>query len=75
MTAKRQEDLGVRVITAYANFRVGQVLFPPAMLRDSLIKRGFVEAVRASVDELPLERPAAPIAKPRSGKTPAAVTR
>lgn len=40
-------DYGVRVITAYENKRVGQVFFPPALLRDRLVKTGRVERVKA----------------------------
>lgn len=73
MTA--QPDLGVRVITAYSNQRVGRIIFPPALLRDQLIKQGFVEPVRADSDQLPLDRPSVSVGKARSGKMPAAVTR
>lgn len=38
-------DYGVRVIRAFENKRVGQTLFPPAMLRGALLKRGFVERI------------------------------
>lgn len=41
------KDYGVRVITAYENRRVGQVFFPPALLRDALVRRKFVERVQA----------------------------
>lgn len=40
-----KEDLGVRVVTAYQQFSVGRVLFPPAALRQKLVERGLVEPV------------------------------
>lgn len=39
------EDYGVRVIRAYETRRVGQVFYPPALLRDALVRGGFVERV------------------------------
>lgn len=41
------QDLGVRVIVAYENKRVGQVIFPPGTLRQRLVQCGFVEPVEA----------------------------
>lgn len=41
------EDRGVRVIRAYSNMTVGRVIFPPGMLREQLMKAGFVEPVSA----------------------------
>lgn len=46
LTADR--DYGVRVIRAYENKRVGQVLYPPGLLRDALVRRGFVERIKSS---------------------------
>ena len=43
LTADR--DYGVRVIRAYEHRRVGQIFFPPGILRQRLIQAGFVEAV------------------------------
>jgi hypothetical protein len=36
----------VRVKRAFQNYRVGDVLQPPALLRDDLLRRGFVEPVK-----------------------------
>lgn len=54
-------DYGVRVIRAYETRRVGQVFFPPGLLRDALVRGGFVERVKAPevaqpADELPLQK-------------------
>lgn len=38
------KDYGVEVVVAYENKRVGQVIFPPGMLRDRLIRSGFVRS-------------------------------
>jgi hypothetical protein len=38
-------DYGVRILHAYENKRVGQVIYPPAMLRGKLIQAGLVERV------------------------------
>jgi hypothetical protein len=51
------KDYGVEVIRAYEFKRVGQVIFPPALMRDRLVNAGFVrrlapEAV-AEVAEAP----------------------
>ena len=40
-----RKDYGVRVVVAFGNNRVGRVLFPPGLLRDALVKRGFVERI------------------------------
>lgn len=39
------QDLGVEVVRAYEFRQVGQVFFPPAMLRERLVKLGFVKPV------------------------------
>ena len=55
-------DYGVRVMRAWSNMRVGNVIYPPSLLRDSLVKGGFVERIEApepeSVEEEPKERKA-----------------
>lgn len=43
-----QTDPGVEVVTAYEFRQVGQVFFPPAMLRERLIKLGLVRPVTAA---------------------------
>lgn len=43
-----EKDLGVEVITAYEFRQVGQVFFPPMMLRERLIKLGLVKPVAAA---------------------------
>ena len=40
-----EKDLGVEVVRAYEFRQVGQVFFPPAMLRERLVKLGFVKPV------------------------------
>lgn len=45
MTAAK--DYGVKVTVAYADFRVGDVIYPPGMLREMLKRQGFVEDVPA----------------------------
>jgi len=40
------KDYGVRVITAYEDKVVGQVIYPPGMLRDVLVQRRFVERIK-----------------------------
>ncbi len=70
-------DYGVRVLTAYDTRRVGQVIFPPALLRDRLVQLGCVERILPAdlapqspspvgvlVAEVLLER------KPRRGRPP-----
>jgi hypothetical protein len=47
-------DKGVRIVRAYSNFRAGQVIFPPALLRDKLVSAGFVERI---VDEVEAVKP------------------
>lgn len=44
-------DKGVRITRAYSNFRVGQVIFPPSLLRDKLVKSGFVQRIADDVEE------------------------
>lgn len=44
-------DYGVRVIVAYENKRVGQVIFPPGILRQRLVQIGLVETVQAPESE------------------------
>lgn len=39
------KDLGVRVTRAYLNMRVGNVIYPPGLLRDKLVKAGFAERI------------------------------
>lgn len=43
-----EKDLGVEVVRAYEFRQVGQVFFPPAMLRERLVKLGFVRPVVAA---------------------------
>jgi hypothetical protein len=45
----RSKDYGVEVIRAYEFKRVGQVIFPPALMRDRLVNAGFVRRVAAPV--------------------------
>lgn len=42
------QDYGVRVIVAYEQRRVGQVFYPPGALREALVRRGFVERLKAA---------------------------
>lgn len=53
-------DLGVRVIRAYAQFSVGHIFFPPGLLREDLVRRGFVEIVKAE----PVSEPRKPGRRP-----------
>lgn len=46
------KDYGVRVITAYDNRRIGQVFYPPGLLRDALVRSGRVERCQAPTDLL-----------------------
>jgi predicted DNA-binding transcriptional regulator len=39
------KDYGVRVVRAYENRRVGQVFYPPGLLRDKLVQQGWVERI------------------------------
>lgn len=61
MTAK--QDYGIRVRVAYENFRKGQVIFPPAMLREALVKRGFCERLYAPQAAEPEAKAAAEVPK------------
>jgi hypothetical protein len=38
--------LKIRIKLAFGNYRVGDVIEPPAMLRNNLILRGFAEVVK-----------------------------
>lgn len=49
------KDYGVEVITAYENRRVGQVFFPPGLLRDALVRTGRVKRLTAPSGKLPLQ--------------------
>lgn len=40
-------DYGVRVIRAYQDYRVGQIIFPPGLLRSHLLDAHFVERVES----------------------------
>lgn len=40
-------DYGVRIIRAFGQFSVGNVIFPPGTQRSDLIRRGMVELVKA----------------------------
>lgn len=53
-------DYGVEVLTAYENRRVGQVIYPPALLRDALLRRGLVRRVEPTVVAKPASEPAEP---------------
>lgn len=44
-------DYGVEVIVAYENKRVGFVMHPPAMLRDRLVKLGYVKRLGPPKEE------------------------
>lgn len=46
------KDYGVRVITAYENKRVGQVIYPPGLLRDALVRTGRVERIKPPAESL-----------------------
>lgn len=59
---KAGEDYGVRVIRAYENRRVGQVFYPPALLRDALVCRGFVARV-VKPEPAPASTPEASVQK------------
>lgn len=50
MTAEK--DYGVEVISAYGNFRVGQIIYPPSAYRDRLVMTGTVRR-RTAADENP----------------------
>lgn len=38
-------DYGVRIVVAYENKRVGQIIFPPGVERQRLIQGGFAKKV------------------------------
>lgn len=46
------KDYGVEVVVAYETKRVGQVIFPPGVLRQRLIQTGRVRAVVAPKEEV-----------------------
>lgn len=39
-------DYGVRVIKPFAQFNTGFIMYPTAIYRDALLKRGWVEVVK-----------------------------
>lgn len=51
------QDYGVEVLTAYENRRVGQVIYPPALLRDALLRRGLVRRIEPTVVAKPFSAP------------------
>lgn len=61
------KDYGVEVVTAYEQRRVGQVFFPPALLRDALVRRGLVKRVAAPAASAP-SQPGADDTKEESGR-------
>lgn len=71
----QQQDFGVEVITPYEFRQVGQVFYPPAMLREALVKRGLVrergpadalaEQAQVSADKAVLQSPADRMMRPR----------
>ena len=46
--SKQPVDLGVRIIrdSGLTAARVGRIIFPPAMLREQLVRRGLAEEVK-----------------------------
>lgn len=42
---RAEQDYGVKVIRAYQQFSEGFVMYPPAMLRERLVKLGWVRPV------------------------------
>jgi hypothetical protein len=54
------QDYGVKVKIAYLNMQVGRVIFPPAMLRDQLVRCGFVERLTGPADAIVEEKAQAP---------------
>lgn len=52
------KDYGVRVVIAYEDKVVGQVIYPPGMLRQSLIERNLVvSAAPTQPEKRPVGRP------------------
>lgn len=47
------KDYGVRVIRPFGQFNTGFVMFPTAIYRDALLKRGWVEEVKAEPQAKP----------------------
>jgi hypothetical protein len=45
------KDYGVEVIRAYEFKRVGQVIYPPALMRDRLVGAGFVRRLAEPVSQ------------------------
>jgi hypothetical protein len=41
-----ETDYGVRVIKPFAQFNTGFIMYPTAIYRDALLKRGWVEEVK-----------------------------
>lgn len=60
------KDYGVEVIMAYEQRRVGQVFFPPALLRDTLVRKGLVKRVVAPATP---SQPAADETQDESGRS------
>lgn len=47
------KDYGVEVVTAYENKQVGQVIYPPGLLRDRLVRCGLVRARTSDKEDAP----------------------
>jgi hypothetical protein len=47
MVMMREGDLGVEVLVAFGFNKVGQVIYPPGVLRERMIKGGLVKPVAA----------------------------
>jgi hypothetical protein len=45
----RSKDYGVEVVRAYEFKRVGQIIYPPALVRDRLVKAGLVRRIDGPV--------------------------
>lgn len=66
MTAGK--DYGVEVIVAYANRLVGQVFYPPGLLRDALVRSGRVKRLAPPVEEAEAEDAEQPDEKSGRGR-------
>lgn len=47
---KPGQDYGVEVVVAYENKCVGQVIYPPGVLRDRLVRMGLVKRAGPPTD-------------------------
>jgi hypothetical protein len=49
------KDYGVRVIKPFGQFSTGFVMFPSAIYRDALLKKGWVETVKPDEEKIAIK--------------------